>query len=268
LLHKARPNANPRALPGRAHRSIVRDSVEGERKNAEIRGTPRRDRSRAVVARGRRRGAALSAPHRRRPIWSATKFARRHPDPDLYRAHKVATCAGRLGISRNPRPHGRDGMGSLFGQRAGDAPHHREGREDNVAPATVFRGPYRALSSYSQMRPGPAMIGLITPIPGARQRRWAVRRAGGAASATNPIRWRSPPTSRGPLSHMATSAAAAGRIALPRAQRAGPGRLGHRQRRKPTTSCPAAQGGALCRWAPEGGLRGPAPAMVEILCGL
>src|SRR5262249_20553348 len=81
--------------------------------------------------------------------------------------------------------------------------------KSNVAAATVFRqGHIGRLSSYTQMAAQAGMIGLITADSGRSQK--AVARLG-----TNPISMAIPSDLEGPLYlDMATSAAAAGKIAL------------------------------------------------------
>ena len=145
----------------------------------------------------------------------------------------------------------------------------------NVAAATVFRqGHIGRLSSYTQMAAQAGMIGLITADTGRSPK--AVAPFGGreARLGTNPISMAIPSDLEGPLYlDMATSAAAAGKIARRRrARRAGAadgwviGSDG-----KPTTDPrQLRQGGALLPLGgPDGGYKGTGLAvMVEILCGL
>ena len=144
----------------------------------------------------------------------------------------------------------------------------------NVAAATVFRqGHIGRLSSYTQMAAQAGMIGLITADSGRSPK--AVAPFGGreARLGTNPISIAIPSDLEAPLYlDMATSAAAAGKIALAVARnepvpdnwvigKAGRPTNDPRQLR---------QGGALLPLGgPEGGYKGTGLAvMVEILCGL
>src|SRR6202047_1005809 len=89
-------------------------------------------------------------------------------------------------------------------------------QKGNVAAATVFRqGHIGRLSSYTQMGARAGMVGLITADSGRSPKAWA--RFGGreARLGTNPISMAIPSDLDGPLYlDMATSAAAAGKIAL------------------------------------------------------
>jgi len=144
----------------------------------------------------------------------------------------------------------------------------------NVAAATVFRqGHIGRLSSYTQMAAQAGMIGLITADSGRSPK--AVAPFGGreARLGTNPISIAIPSDLEAPLYlDMATSAAAAGKIALAVARNEPVpdnwviGKDG-RQTNDPRQ---LRQGGALLPLGgPEGGYKGTGLAvMVEILCGL
>jgi LDH2 family malate/lactate/ureidoglycolate dehydrogenase len=147
-------------------------------------------------------------------------------------------------------------------------------RTANVAAATVFRqGHIGRLSSYTQMAAQAGMIGLITADSGRSPK--AVAPFGGreARLGTNPISIAIPSDLEGPLYlDMATSAAAAGKIALAVARNEPVpdhwviGSDG----RPPNDPRQLRQGGALLPLGgPEGGYKGTGLAvMVEILCGL
>ena len=144
----------------------------------------------------------------------------------------------------------------------------------NVAAATVFRqGHIGRLSSYTQMAAQAGMIGLITADSGRSPK--AVAPFGGreARLGTNPISIAIPSDLEAPLYlDMATSAAAAGKIALAVARNEPVpdnwviGKDG-RQTNDPRQ---LRQGGALLPLGgPEGGYKGTGLAViVEILCGL
>ena len=147
-------------------------------------------------------------------------------------------------------------------------------QKSNVAAATVFRqGHIGRLSSYTQMAAQAGMIGLITADSGRSPK--AVAPFGGreARLGTNPISIAIPSDLEAPLYlDMATSAAAAGKIALAVARNEPVpdnwviGKDG-RQTNDPRQ---LRQGGALLPLGgPEGGYKGTGLAvMVEILCGL
>ncbi len=144
----------------------------------------------------------------------------------------------------------------------------------NVAAATVFRqGHIGRLSSYTQMAARAGMIGLITADSGRSPK--AVAPFGGreARLGTNPISMAIPSDLEGPLYlDMATSAAAAGKIALAVARgQAVPDGWVIGADGKPTNDPrQLRQGGALLPLGgPDGGSKGTGLAvMVEILCGL
>jgi len=143
-----------------------------------------------------------------------------------------------------------------------------------VAAATVFRqGHIGRLSSYTQMAARAGMIGLITADSGRSPK--AVAPFGGreARLGTNPISMAIPSDLEGPLYlDMATSAAAAGKIALAVARNERvPDNWVIGSDGKPTNDpSQLRQGGALLPLGgPEGGYKGTGLAvMVEILCGL
>src|ERR1700687_1788675 len=143
-----------------------------------------------------------------------------------------------------------------------------------VAAATVFRqGHIGRLSSYSQMAARAGMIGLITADSGRSPK--AVAPFGGreARLGTNPISMAIPSDLEGPLYlDMATSAAAAGKIALAvaRNQPVPPGWVIDSDGKPTTDPRQLRQGGALLPLGgPDGGYKGTGLAvMVEILCGL
>jgi LDH2 family malate/lactate/ureidoglycolate dehydrogenase len=144
----------------------------------------------------------------------------------------------------------------------------------NVAAATVFRqGHIGRLSSYTQMAAREGMIGLITADSGRSPK--AVAPFGGreARLGTNPISIAMPSDLEGPLYlDMATSAAAAGKIALAvaRHERVPDGWIIGKDGRPTNDPAQLRQGGALLPLGgPEGGYKGTGLAvMVEILCGL
>ncbi len=144
----------------------------------------------------------------------------------------------------------------------------------NVAAATVFRqGHIGRLSSYTQMAAQAGMIGLITADSGRSPK--AVAPFGGreARLGTNPISIAIPSDLEAPLYlDMATSAAAAGKIALAvaRNQKVPDGWVIGSDGRPTNDPRQLRQGGALLPLGgPEGGYKGTGLAvMVEILCGL
>ena len=146
--------------------------------------------------------------------------------------------------------------------------------KSNVAAATVFRqGHIGRLSSYTQMAARAGMIGLITANSGRSPK--AVAPYGGreARLGTNPISMAIPSDLEGPLYlDMATSAAAAGKIALAvaRNERVPDGWVIGADGRPTNDPRQLRQGGALLPLGgPDGGYKGTGLAvMVEILCGL
>ncbi|HEX3536037.1 MAG TPA: Ldh family oxidoreductase, partial [Stellaceae bacterium] len=144
----------------------------------------------------------------------------------------------------------------------------------NVAAATVFRqGHIGRLSSYTQMAAQAGMIGLITADSGRSPK--AVAPFGGreARLGTNPISMAIPSNLDGPLYlDMATSAAAAGKIALAvaRNEPVPPGWVIGPDGKGTTDPSQLRQGGALLPLGgADGGYKGTGLAvMVEILCGL
>src|SRR5271167_2318437 len=143
----------------------------------------------------------------------------------------------------------------------------------NVAAATVFRqGHIGRLSSYTQMAAQAGMIGLITADSGRSPK--AVAPFGGreARLGTNPISIAMPSDLEGPLYlDMATSAAAAGKIALAVARNESvPDGWVIGKDGKPTNDPrQLRQGGALLPVGGSEGYKGYGlSVMVEILCGL
>src|SRR5216684_5860399 len=147
-------------------------------------------------------------------------------------------------------------------------------RTSNVAATTVFRqGHIGRLASYSLMAAQADMIGLITADSGRSPK--AVAPFGGreARIGTNPISMAIPSDLEGPLYlDMATSAAAAGKIALAvaRNERVPDGWVIGSDGKPTNDPSQLRQGGALLPLGgPEGGYKGTGLAvMVEILCGL
>ena len=147
-------------------------------------------------------------------------------------------------------------------------------KKSNVAAATVFRqGHIGRLSSYTQMAAKAGMIGLITANSGRSPK--AVAPFGGreARLGTNPISMAIPSDLEGPLYlDMATSAAAAGKIALAvaRNEKVPDGWVIGADGRPTNDPRQLRQGGALLPLGgPDGGYKGTGLAvMVEILCGL
>src|SRR5579884_3446776 len=146
--------------------------------------------------------------------------------------------------------------------------------KSNVAAATVFRqGHIGRLSSYTQMAAKAGMIGLITADSGRSPK--AVAPFGGreARLGTNPISMAIPSDLEGPLYlDMATSAAAAGKVALAvaRGQSVPDGWVIGADGKPTNDPRQLRQGGALLPLGgPDGGYKGTGLAvMVEILCGL
>ncbi|MGH7100717.1 MAG: Ldh family oxidoreductase [Stellaceae bacterium] len=143
----------------------------------------------------------------------------------------------------------------------------------NVAAATVFRqGHIGRLASYSLMAAEAGMIGLITADSGRSPK--AVAPFGGreARLGTNPISIAVPSDLDGPLYlDMATSAAAAGKIALSVARGAPvpPGWIIDKEGRPTTDPRQLRQGGALLPVGGSEGYKGYGlSVIVEILCGL
>jgi LDH2 family malate/lactate/ureidoglycolate dehydrogenase len=147
-------------------------------------------------------------------------------------------------------------------------------RQADVAAATVFRqGHIGRLSSYTQMAAAAGMIGLVTADSGRSAK--AVAPFGGreARLGTNPISIAIPSDLEGPLYlDMATSAAAAGKIALAvaRNDRVPDGWVIGSDGRPTNDPRQLREGGALLPLGgPEGGYKGTGLAViVEILCGL
>jgi LDH2 family malate/lactate/ureidoglycolate dehydrogenase len=143
----------------------------------------------------------------------------------------------------------------------------------NLAAATVFRqGHIGRVASYTLMAAREGMIGIATADSGRSPK--AVAPFGGreARLGTNPISIAMPSDLEGPLYlDMATSAAAAGKIALSvaRGTPVPPGWIIDRDGRPTTDPSQLRQGGALL---PVGGTEGykgyGLSVMVEILCGL
>jgi LDH2 family malate/lactate/ureidoglycolate dehydrogenase len=143
----------------------------------------------------------------------------------------------------------------------------------NVAAATVFRqGHIGRLASYSLMAAKAGMIGLITADSGRSPK--AVAPFGGreARLGTNPISIAIPSDLDGPLYlDMATSAAAAGKIALSvaRGTPVPPGWIIDSEGKPTTDPRQLRQGGALLPVGGSEGYKGYGlSVMVEILCGL
>ena len=144
----------------------------------------------------------------------------------------------------------------------------------NVAAATVFRqGHIGRVASYTLMAAEAGMIGLCTADSGRSPK--AVAPFGGreARLGTNPISIAIPSDLEGPLYlDMATSAAAAGKIALAvaRNEPVPDGWVIGSDGRPTNDPRQLRQGGALLPLGgPEGGYKGTGLAvMVEILCGL
>src|SRR5918912_1011419 len=147
-------------------------------------------------------------------------------------------------------------------------------RASNVAAATVFRqGHIGRLASYTLMAAEANMIGLITADSGRSPK--AVAPFGGreARLGNNPISMAIPSDLDGPLYlDMATSAAAAGKIALAvaRNQPVPDGWVIGSDGKPTNDPRQLRQGGALLPLGgPDGGYKGTGLAvMVEILCGL
>src|SRR5438132_5171911 len=146
-------------------------------------------------------------------------------------------------------------------------------RTVNVAAATVFRqGHIGRLSSYTQMAAQAGMIGLITADSGRSPK--AVAPFGGreARLGTNPISIAIPSELEGPLYlDMATSAAAAGKIALAvaRNEPVPDGWVLGRDGKPTNDPRQLRQGGALLPVGGSEGYKGYGlSVMVEILCGL
>jgi len=144
----------------------------------------------------------------------------------------------------------------------------------NVAAATVFRqGHIGRVASYTLMAAREGMIGIATADSGRSPK--AVAPFGGreARLGTNPISIAMPSDLEGPLYlDMATSAAAAGKIALAvaRNEPVPDGWVIGSDGRPTNDPRQLRQGGALLPLGgPEGGYKGTGLAvMVEILCGL
>src|SRR3954466_10416311 len=147
-------------------------------------------------------------------------------------------------------------------------------KKNNVAAATVFRQSHIGrLAAYPLMALEAGMIGLITADSGRSPK--AVAPFGGreARLGTNPISMAIPSDLEGPLYlDMATSAAAAGKIALAvaRNEKVPDGWVIGADGRPTNDPRQLRQGGALLPLGgPDGGYKGTGLAvMVEILCGL
>jgi LDH2 family malate/lactate/ureidoglycolate dehydrogenase len=165
------------------------------------------------------------------------------------------------------------GFGYVVNERAMRLTIDKARRAD-VAAATVFRqGHIGRLSSYTQMAAAAGMIGLVTADSGRSAK--AVAPFGGreARLGTNPISIAIPSDLEGPLYlDMATSAAAAGKIALAvaRNDRVPDGWVIGKDGRPTNDPRQLREGGALLPLGgPEGGYKGTGLAViVEILCGL
>ena len=165
------------------------------------------------------------------------------------------------------------GFGYVVNERAMQLTIDKARRAD-VAAATVFRqGHIGRLSSYTQMAAAAGMIGLVTADSGRSAK--AVAPFGGreARLGTNPISIAIPSDLEGPLYlDMATSAAAAGKIALAvaRNDRVPDGWVIGSDGRPTNDPRQLREGGALLPLGgPEGGYKGTGLAViVEILCGL
>src|SRR5579884_1184499 len=143
----------------------------------------------------------------------------------------------------------------------------------NVAAATVFRqGHIGRLSSYTQMAARAGMIGLITADSGRSPK--AVAPFGGreARLGTNPISIAVPSDLDGPFYlDMATSAVAAGKIALAAArnEKIPLGWVVGADGKQTTDPKDFRKGGALLPLGATEGYKGSGlAAMVEVLCGL
>src|ERR1700726_2342010 len=143
----------------------------------------------------------------------------------------------------------------------------------NVAACTVFRQSHVGrLAAYPMMAMREGMIGLATADSGRSPK--AVAPFGGreARLGTNPISIAMPSDLEGPLYlDMATSAAAAGKIALSvaRGTPVPPGWIIDRDGRPTTDPSQLRQGGALLPVGGSEGYKGYGlSVMVEILCGL
>jgi uncharacterized oxidoreductase len=146
-------------------------------------------------------------------------------------------------------------------------------RDANVAAATVFRqGHIGRLASYPLLAVDAGMIGLITADSGRSPK--AVAPFGGreARLGTNPLSVAVPSDLEGPLFlDMATSAVAAGKIALATARRepVPVGWIVDREGRQTTDPADLRNGGALLPLGGTEGYKGSGLAViVEILCGL
>jgi LDH2 family malate/lactate/ureidoglycolate dehydrogenase len=165
------------------------------------------------------------------------------------------------------------GFGYVVNERAMRLTIDKARRAD-VAAATVFRqGHIGRLASYTQMAAAAGMIALVTADSGRSAK--AVAPFGGreARLGTNPISIAIPSDLEGPLYlDMATSAAAAGKIALAvaRNDRVPDGWVIGKDGRPTNDPRQLREGGALLPLGgPEGGYKGTGLAViVEILCGL
>src|SRR5271155_362972 len=143
----------------------------------------------------------------------------------------------------------------------------------NVAAATVFRqGHIGRVASYTLMAAREGMIGIATADSGRSPKAVAPFGGSEARLGTNPISIAMPSDLDGPLYlDMATSAAAAGKIALAvaRGTPVPPGWIIDRDGRPTTDPSQLRQGGALLPVGGSEGSKGYGPSvMVEILWGL
>src|ERR1700722_14221859 len=140
------------------------------------------------------------------------------------------------------------GFGYVVNERAMRLTIEKAGKS-NVAAATVFRqGHIGRLASYTLMAAKAGMIGLITADSGRSPKAVAPFGGGEARLVTNPISIAMPSDLEGPLYlDMATSAAAAGKIALSvaRGTPVPPGWIIDRDGRPTTDPSQLRQGGAL-----------------------
>ena len=197
------------------------------------------------------------------------RFPRRHRDPDLHRPHQgrphrarreVDHRAGIADHDRDRRPLGL----WLPRQRQGDGTDDREGEDRQCrglhrVPAKPCRAARRLSADGDARRHDRASP---PPIPAAR--RSMSRRSAAARRGSAPIRSRSrcPPISKRPFYlDMATSAVAAGKIALAVARERGdPDRLDHRRRgtARPPIPRNTARAARCCRSAAPRAIRAAA----------
>jgi LDH2 family malate/lactate/ureidoglycolate dehydrogenase len=167
---------------------------------------------------------------------------------------------------------GHSGFGYVVNERAMKLTIDKA-KSANVAAATVFRqGHIGRVASYTLMAAREGMIGIATADSGRSPK--AVAPFGGreARLGTNPISIAMPSDLDGPLYlDMATSAAAAGKIALSvaRGLPVPPGWIIDKDGRPSTDPRQLRQGGALLPVGGSEGYKGYGlSVMVEILCGL